>query len=192
MMTLIDVKPTADGTSLLKRYNMKEKNEFALTIKIGEDVVNGKVAEIVYDVVLRLIEEKVKIIIAKIMSEEHEIYIKPFSRLKEKKLQDYFEIQSEMKDDVEKTKDEKIAFAFSETLVDIWNKFGAEEFLIRFDFPNPRKIKMLWTRGMSEQEMTAYWKRDDQNGYNIEGKFWKRDWQRDEQKIVTSGCGGKV
>lgn len=157
---------------------------------IPKQAENCQVSQKVFEVLNFLFENNAKAVAIKVLADEKELYIKPFSYLKTKVTSNFFRVQSELKEEFKDIKFEKVAFIFAETFVEIWNKFMPMEFVFKFD-AETMAINMMWDEGMNEKQIKAYWFRDDRDGYNVKGNFWSREWLKPEFKEQVDG-GGKL
>lgn len=165
-----------------------KKEEIAMRMHVPKDATNGEVADKLFDVFIYLFKNKAKAIAVKMLPEESSLYIKPFSFFKAKVLSNFFSISSELKEEFRAEKFESFSFMYSDTLVEIWNKFMPMEFVFKYE---GNMMEMMWDEGMSGKQIKAYWFRNDRDGYNVNGNFWSREWLKTEHKEKADG-GGKI
>ena len=164
------------------------KEEFSMGMDIPINARNGQVADKLYEVFHFLFTNKAKAVAVKVLPNEHKLFIKPFTFFKAKKLDNFFILKSTLKEELKPEEFEHISFMFADTFVEIWNKFMPMEFVFKYNHET-FETEMLWDEGMTKKQMKAYWASDSQNGYNVDSKFWAREWLRPEHKQMASGTG---
>ena len=80
-----------------------------------------------------------------------------------------------------------------ETLLDYWLKFNMKNFYFEWGVGKSRVWSMIVDRGFTNQDMKNYWFKNDTNGWNVQGRFWKREWfDENRHKRVSTDGGAKL
>jgi hypothetical protein len=166
--------------------------QIELRAVIPQDATNLHVAEQLSVVMVNLLDKcKLKGMGVKVIPEKKEVIIIPYVKIRVKdksKMDDYSCIDlRELKD--EEDRNAQMVFVFMECIIDFWTKYAVDEFLL--EIYGEKSMRLHMNKGLDKREMKKYFVDTDSDGWNVQGKFWERDWLRDDKKIISSK-GGKL
>ena len=127
-----------------------------------------------------------------IHKDDKTILIRPLPKINKSKMfktDEFTLLKQSMKPELftEKNKIPQLAFTFSELIIDLWLKFGADYFYIEIEVEKEYDVALWYNKATDKRIFDAYWNKDTTNGYNIYGKFWDREWFDNRHKQNVSG-----